>query len=205
MLNNAPSLLGQLLALVIAAALVMGSPGPSTISVTAIGAAFGWRRAAPFVGGAIMGTIIALLAVAAGVVAILLATPNLAPILIAASAIYILYLAFRIATAPPLSSDDGNVAAPSFAGGFALAIANPKAYLAIGAIFAQAQFAGLSPAAAGALKIAVLAVMIVLIHLAWLMIGAVFARALRDPATSRMVNRILALLLVVATLPALMT
>ncbi|TIR78144.1 MAG: LysE family translocator, partial [Mesorhizobium sp.] len=33
----------QVLALVMAATVVMGSPGPATISVTAVGAAFGLR------------------------------------------------------------------------------------------------------------------------------------------------------------------
>lgn len=104
------------LSLIVASLLVMGSPGPSTISVTAVGAAFGLRRSIAYLSGLIAGTIGVLLAVAAGVVSVLLAVPQLAPMLLAASAAYILYLACKIATAPPLSMYDEAAAAPSFGG-----------------------------------------------------------------------------------------
>ncbi|NDH60270.1 MAG: LysE family translocator [Alphaproteobacteria bacterium] len=185
----------MLLSLIVASLLVMGSPGPSTISVTAVGAAFGLHRSIPYLAGLIAGTIAVLLAVATGLVAVLLAVPQLAPVLLAASAAYILYLAFRIATAPPLSTPDGTVAAPSCAGGVLLAIANPKAYVAIAAVFAASM---LDPWT----KVAVLGAMIVLIHLAWLLAGAVLARVFRDPVWSRRVNRVFAAALVVTTVYA---
>ena len=100
----------MLLSLVVASLLVMGSPGPSTISVTAVGAAFGLRRSIAYMSGLVAGTIAVLLVVATGVAAALFAVPRLAPVLVVASAAYILYLAFRIATASPLSRQQ----APSF-------------------------------------------------------------------------------------------
>ena len=96
-----------LAALVLASAAVMGSPGPSTMSVTAVGAAFGLRRSLDFLWGLTSGTIAVLIAVATGLFALLLSVPRLAPLLLAASGAYILYLAFKIATAPPLSTADG--------------------------------------------------------------------------------------------------
>ena len=71
----------------------MGSPGPSTISVTAVGAAFGLRRSLAYLCGLILGTTVVLLAVATGLAAMLLSVPHIAPLLIAASAAYMLYLA----------------------------------------------------------------------------------------------------------------
>jgi threonine/homoserine/homoserine lactone efflux protein len=94
-----------MLALLLAAAIVMGSPGPSTASVTAVGAAFGFRRSLGYTAGLIAGTSAVLLAVAAGVVAALLTIPHAEPVLMTASAIYILWLAWRIANAPPLFED----------------------------------------------------------------------------------------------------
>lgn len=187
----------MLLSLIVASLLVMGSPGPSTISVTAVGAALGFRRSLGYLSGLVAGTIAVLLAVATGVVAVLLAEPQLAPVLLAASAAYILYLAFRIATAPPLSKHDETVAAPSFMGGVLLAIANPKAYVAIAAVFAASM---LGPV----LKIAVLGAMIVLIHLAWLLAGAAFSRVFHDPVWSRRVNLAFAAALVATTAYAVM-
>ncbi|MBV9245274.1 MAG: LysE family transporter, partial [Methylobacteriaceae bacterium] len=123
----------SLLALILASAVVMGSPGPSTLSVTAVGAAYGWRRSLKYACGLILGTAAVLLAVAVGVVTFLLSIPHGASLLVAVAAVYILYLAFKIATAPPLAAGTDQAAAPALAGGFLLAIANPKAYLAIAA------------------------------------------------------------------------
>jgi threonine/homoserine/homoserine lactone efflux protein len=185
-----------LLALVLASAIVMGSPGPATISVTAIGAAFGLRRSLLYLGGIILGTIAVLLAVAFGVVAILLSLPHIAPVLVAASAAYIIYLAYRIGTAPPLSRHGARTPAPSFAGGFLLGVANPKAWVAIGAVFAGSTLAAGNPTLDAALKTAVLAVMIVVIHLGWLLAGTSFSRVLYDPVKSRIVNVVFAAALV---------
>lgn len=174
----------------------MGSPGPSTISVTAVGAAFGLRRSIAYTSGLIAGTVLVLLAVSTGVLAMLLAVPRIAPVLLVASAGYILYLAFRIATAPPLTTPDRSRDAPSFAGGLLLALANPKAYVAIAAVFAGSPLAP-------SVKIAALSGMVVLIHVAWLAAGAAFAQVLRDPVWSRRVNVSLAVALVAATVYSL--
>ncbi|AZO11316.1 MULTISPECIES: LysE family translocator [unclassified Mesorhizobium] len=190
----------QVLALVIAAAVVMGSPGPATISVTAIGAAFGLRPSLRYTSGVVLGTIAVLVVVAAGIFGMLASTPRLAPMLAVASAGYILYLAFKIATAPPLTERGTTAARPSFLGGFVLAVANPKAYVAIGAVLAgvasQTDVLGL-PA-----RLLVLAAMIVAIHVLWLLAGTVFARLLRDPLASRAINLVFAATLVLTTASA---
>jgi threonine/homoserine/homoserine lactone efflux protein len=188
----------QLLALVLAAAVVMGSPGPATVSVTAIGAAFGLRNSLRYTSGVIVGTIAVLLIVAAGVMAVLASLPKLTPLLAVASAAYILYLAFKIATAPPLAERAGASAVPTFLGGFLLAIANPKAYVAIAAVL------GTFPRANGGdlgipASLAVLALMIVAIHVLWLLAGAAFARFLRQPLASRIINLVFAATLVLTT------
>ncbi len=195
-----PSQLWQPLAtLILASLVVMGSPGPSTMSVTAVGAAFGFRRSLPYLSGIVLGTIAVLLAVATGTVAVLLAVPRIAPILVGVSAVYILYLAFRIATAPPLSRHSDDRAAPSFAGGFLLAVANPKAYVAIAAVFAGTRLTGEAGALDAGLKVTVLGLMIVVIHLGWLLAGAALSRVLSDPVRSRIANLAFAAVLVATT------
>jgi threonine/homoserine/homoserine lactone efflux protein len=195
---------GSALTLIMASLVVMGSPGPSTISATAVGAAYGFRRSLIYVGGLILGTTTVLLAVALGVVTILLSIPHGAPALIAVSTIYVGYLALRIATAPPLANRSNQVAAPAFAGGFLLAIANPKAYLAIASVFAATTIFREDHALDAAVKTALLGAMIVVIHLCWLLAGASLSRWLRDPAISRIVNVGLAGILVVTTVLALL-
>jgi threonine/homoserine/homoserine lactone efflux protein len=193
-----------LLTLVAAAVVMMGSPGPSTMSVTAVGAAFGPRRSLPYAGGLVLGTSTVLLAVATGVVALILSVPRLGPVLGVISALYILYLAVKIATAPPLSAGGRDIRAPSFGGGYLLAIANPKAYFAIAAVFTSATLALGSPLRDAALKSAVLVLLIILIHAAWLFAGVSLARLLRDPLRSRIANALFAAVLVGTGLLALL-
>jgi len=198
-----PALWRPLVGLLVASVVVMGSPGPSTISVTAVGAAYGFRRSLSYMSGLIAGTTAVLFAVAIGVVAILLSIQGGASVLVTVSAVYILYLAFKIATAPPLASRAGEVAAPAFGGGFLLAIANPKAYLAIAAVFAGSGSLFGDHALDALAKTAILTVMIVLIHVCWLLAGASLSRMLHDPRRSRIVNVSLAASLVVMTAVAL--
>lgn len=191
-------------ALLLASAALMGSPGPSTISVTAAGAAFGLRRSLGYALGLVLGTCLVLLVVATGTFALLTAVPGLAPVLTAASAAYIVYLAIRIARAPPLSEQGPAATAPSPVGGLLLAAANPKAYVAIAAVFAGSKLPGLSPAAEALGKTVLLAVMVVLIHLGWLLAGASLSRVLRDPRASRIVNVTLAVVLVATSVLAVL-
>lgn len=189
-------------AMLLTCAALMGSPGPSTLSVTAAGAAFGLRRSLAYALGLILGTTAVLLVVATGTFAVLLSIPRLASWLTVASAVYIVYLATQIARAPPLQNV--TVAAPSFTGGLFLAAANPKAYMAIAAVFAGSNLEGLSPMAEALVKTVVLTVMIVLIHLVWLLIGTWLARMLRNPLASRVVNLVLAMSLLVTSVLAVL-
>ncbi len=192
------------LTLILASVVIMGSPGPSTMSATAVGAAYGFRRSLLYGCGLILGTIAVLFAVAVGVVTLLLSIPHGAPVLVAVSAAYILYLAFRIATAPPLPSRRDEVVVPAFAGGFLLAVANPKAYLAIAAVFAGTSIIGENSALDAAVKIALLGVMIVIIHMCWLLAGASLSRVLQHATSARIVNVSLAAGLLVTTAIALL-
>ena len=169
------------------------------MSVTAVGAVYGFRRSLKYAGGLIVGTTAVLFTVAIGIMTVVLSIPHAAPVLLTISVVYILYLAFRIAAAPPLMGQRDRVAAPAFAGGLLLAIGNPKAYLAIAAVFAGSRIFGGNPALDAVVKTALLSVMIVIIHMAWLSAGASLSRVLQDPTSSRVVNVSLAVGMVVMT------
>jgi threonine/homoserine/homoserine lactone efflux protein len=183
--------------LILTSLAIMGTPGPATISLTAAGSAYGMRRSLAYLAGIIAGTAAVLLAVATGITAALLALPAVRPALILAGAAYIVWLAYHIATAPPLAEGRAELSAPGLAGGALLGVANPKAWIAIAAVFASARLAG-GTAADAAAKVAVLTVMIVFINTAWLAAGSSLAPLLRDPGRARLVNRGLAAVLVVA-------
>jgi threonine/homoserine/homoserine lactone efflux protein len=194
---------GSVAPLVLAAAAIMGSPGPATISLVAVVAAYGVRRSLPYACGLVAGSGLVLVAVATGVTATLLAVPALGSLLIAGSAAYILWLAYHIATAPPLSAQRAAADAPSLAGGTVLGVANPKGWVAMAAVFASARLADTAATDAAA-KTAVLAVMIVLIMTVWLIAGASLAPMLRYPQRARIVNATLAAALVGATAAAVL-
>lgn len=192
------AILHSIVSLVAAGLVVMGSPGPAVISVAAVGAAYGPSRSLAYLGGIIAGTTLVLLAVAAGVMSLLMAHPRIAPALQALSCAYMVYLAVRIATAPPFAQAV-SMRVPGFGGGLLLALANPKAWLALGAVFGGTTIAAVSHLAGSLIKVAVLSAMIVVIHLCWLLAGSAFARLLRRPGTARAVNLLFAALLLAGT------
>jgi threonine/homoserine/homoserine lactone efflux protein len=192
-----PTPLGAAGALVLTSLAIMGSPGPATISLTAAGSAHGVRRSIGYLAGIVIGTTLVLVAVATGITAALLAVPALRSVLLAVSAAYILWLAYHLATAPPLA-DRTESKAPSLVGGAVLGVANPKAWVAIAAVFASAHLANAATTDAAA-KTAFLSVVIVLINAGWLVAGASLAPLLRDPRRGRIVNAALAAALVGAT------
>ena len=177
---------------------IMGSPGPATISLIAAGSVYGVRRSLPYLAGIIVGTTIVLVAIATGITAALLAVPAIGSVLIGISAAYILWLAYHIATAPPLSEQTGAMDAPSLAGGALLGVANPKSWVAIAAVFTSAHLAD-DAATDAAAKIAVLTAMIIMILATWLVAGTSLAPMLREPRRARVVNAALAVVLVGAT------
>jgi threonine/homoserine/homoserine lactone efflux protein len=198
-----PLQVGAVGTLIFAALAIMGSPGPSTISLVGASVTYGVRRSTAYCLGLILGTIVVLLAAATGVTAVLLARPALRWVLIIAATAYILWLAYHIATAPPLSEQTRADHHPRFMDGLILGIINPKAWIAITAVFASARLADTALADA-TLKIPLLAFMVAGIHAIWLLVGRLMVPAMRKPRLSRAINIALAALLVVASVLALL-
>lgn len=186
--------------LIFASLALMGSPGPATISLAATGAAYGFTRGVPYLLGICAGTTGVLLTVALGITGLVLALPGATNVLIILAALYILYLAYKIATAPPLSAQTGSGSAPRLWNGLALALANPKAYAAIGAVFSGFTLVNDQPASDAIFKVMVLTGMIILINSVWLAVGASLAKAFRSPTASRIINLCFAALLVISVI-----
>jgi threonine/homoserine/homoserine lactone efflux protein len=195
---------GNLMLLLLAAIPLVASPGPATMGVAAVGAAYGARAGLPYFAGIVAGTWSVLLLIATGITGVVLAAPALVSLITVAAAAYILYLAYRIATAPVGAAAMSAARAPAFPGGYLLAIANPKAYAALGAVYA-----GNTVTIAGLLldtvaKILTLAILILAVNTAWLLFGAAFARYLRHPTIGRATNVAFAALLVLSVAVAIL-
>jgi threonine/homoserine/homoserine lactone efflux protein len=172
-----------------------GSPGPATLSLAAAGAAFGTRRVAGYLVGIVVGMIAVMAITASGVVGLLVAVPGVAPVVTVAAALYFVWLAWRIASAPPLSADGGDRQSPSFLGGFGLSLVNPKGYAAMAALFSGFVLLRGRLALDAGVKIALLTGVIVLVNVLWLLGGAMLTRFFRDPRSNRIINIAFAVLL----------
>ena len=180
-----------------------GSPGPATLSLTATGAAFGTRRGLGYGAGITLGMLAVMALTASGVVAVVLARPGLAPVVTVLAALYFLYLAFRIATAPPLAKANSDAAAPSFIAGFTLSLVNPKGYAAMTALFSGFALLPQQPAVDAGVKISLLFLVIAAVNIAWLLAGSSLTRLFRDPRSNRIVNLIFAVLLLASLAAAI--
>jgi len=191
-----------LLSLWLAAIPLMASPGPATISLAASGAAFGIRRSLPYAAGVMSGTAAVLVMVALGLSAIIVAVPPVALALAVAAGAYVLYLAWKIATAPVGPGAEAVASEPGFPAGFGLAAANPKAFAAFAALTGAHRLLA-DPVLDAAAKVGALSVIIVLSGGVWLLFGARFAALLRRPRIGRVVNVGFALMLLASVVMAL--
>ena len=187
----------------LAAVALAGSPGPATLSLTATGAAFGASRGAAYLAGIVVGMVAVMAVVASGLVGLLLAVPGATPVVTVLAAAYFLYLAWRIATAPPLSQDAGERRAPTFTGGLLLSLINPQGYAAMAALYSGFVLVHDRLALDVAVKMAVLVLIITAVNVAWLFAGAALTRLFREPRTNRAINVAFAVLLVASVAFAL--
>ncbi|MDE2450030.1 MAG: LysE family translocator [Gammaproteobacteria bacterium] len=194
----------DLLGFVLAGFALAGSPGPATLSLAATGAAFGTRRGLGFMTGIVVGMVAVMGITATGVTGVLLALPGAAPVVTAMAVVYFVYLAFRIATAPPLAERTEQRRRPSFPGGVFLSLVNPKGYVAMAALFSGFVLSRDHLVLDVAAKLIVLAAIITAVNLAWLIAGAALTRFLRDPGTSGSINVTFAALLVASVAVALL-
>ncbi len=193
----------DVLALWSAAVPLMGSPGPATLSLAGIGVSFGAKRGFRYLAGIVLGTTAVLVLIATGITGLVLSMPFLVDVLVALALLYILYLAWKIATAPPLGARVAAGRPPALAGGLVLALANPKAFAAIGAVYASHDLTG-DPIENAIAKVVALALVIVTVNSVWLVLGSAFSTILTNPRSARVVNVGFALCLVATVVWALL-
>ncbi|MEE1925897.1 LysE family translocator [Pseudomonas sp. 148P] len=169
------------------------SPGPVNLVALASGARHGLRPALRHVTGATLGFCLLLLLIGFGLHAVLLRWPGLTEALRWAGILFLLYMAWKLA------SDDGRLGdgdphkAPGYFHGAAMQWLNPKAWLAcvagVGAFVGQGE---------SALLWQFTLIYLVICYLSlgsWAWAGTVIRRHLEEPRRMRLFNRTLAGLL----------
>jgi threonine/homoserine/homoserine lactone efflux protein len=193
-----------LLGFILAGLALAGSPGPATLSLAATGAAFGARRGLGYMTGINLGMLGVMAITASGVVGLLLAMPGATPVVIGLSSAYFLYLAWRIATAPPLEDAGAKRRQPTFVAGVGLSLVNPKGYAAMAAMFSGFVLIRDRLDLDVTAKIAVLAVIIGAVNIAWLLMGAALTRYFKERRSNRIINVTFAVLLIASVAVALL-
>jgi threonine/homoserine/homoserine lactone efflux protein len=181
-----------------------GSPGPNTLSLVATGAAFGARRGLAYLAGLTVGMVVVMAITATGVIGLILTLPGATPVVTVIAGLYFVYLAFRIATAPPLGEITETHREPSLVAGIVQSLINPKAYAAMAALFSGFILVRRQLALDFAAKVVVATIIIVIVNVAWLAGGAALTRWFRDPKANRLINVGFAVLLLVSVSAALL-
>ncbi len=183
---------------ILSAIALAGSPGPNTLSLTAASAAFGPRRVTGYFTGLLAGMVLVMAIVASGLVGLVFAIPGVSPFVVGAAALYFVYLAWRIAMAPPLGDSAGTGQPPTFVAGMMLSLVNAKGYAAMAALFSSFVLVRDRVAIDALSKTAVLVVVIAAVNFGWMFAGAALSGLFRDPRTNRIVNVAFAILLLVS-------
>jgi threonine/homoserine/homoserine lactone efflux protein len=191
------------------------TPGPNNIMLMSSGVNFGFRRSLPHMAGVALGFPVMLAILGIGFGATILAMPSFRDIVSVLGILYLLWLAWHIAsadtsgglrqTADTGASDDGpgRPRRPmSFLAASAFQWINAKAWvMAIGMLALYAP-QGVSVTRGIAIVVAVNLVIAVFSTVTWTAFGSALAVWLRDPMRLKVFNVAMALLLIATLIPA---
>ena len=191
-----------LAALVAFAFVTSATPGPNNMMLMASGANFGFRRTIPHMLGVGLGFVAMVVLVGAGLTHVFDAYPVSYTVLQAVSVAYLLYLAWKIATAAPLADTARRGTPITFVQAALFQWVNPKAWaMALTAIsvYAPSQSPGaivLVAAVFGAVNLPTVT--------SWTVLGQQMRRFLTNPTRLRVFNVVMAVLLVASLYPVIL-
>ncbi|PWC80359.1 lysine transporter LysE [Azospirillum sp. TSH100] len=178
------------------------TPGPNNMMVLASGVNFGLTRSVPHIVGISIGFSIMVVLVGAGLSAVFDTYPVIHDILRCVGAVYLVHLAWRIATSSPLGrADDRTAQRPmGFLAAAAFQWVNPKAWImALGAITTYL------PQQTSIMGVAVLALIFAVVNAPcvgiWAIFGVGLRRLLTKPSYVGAFNITMAALLVLSLYP----
>lgn len=164
------------------------TPGPGVLSIAGVGSGYGYRPGLAYLGGLWVGNNLVAALVISGVAAAALALPWLRAVLLWGSALYLLWLAAKIAFAGTRIAFIHSESSPGFWNGLALQPINPKAYAVNTALFSGFAFLPGALAAETAIKLVIFNVIWIPIHIAWLWAGVTLRRLDLAPGIQRAIN-----------------
>lgn len=178
----------EMLLFTLAAIMLLGSPGPGIAALLAVGRDSGMRGGLRFFWGLQIGLALAAGISAAGLFSMIQALPGATMMMIVAATLYLIWLAWKIASAP-VGLPAGASAFPATArGGFLLGITNPKSYVAFVSLMASYGIVRQPAWADSGLKWLICVAVMIIVDLIWLWLGVVVGRAALSPRAERIMN-----------------
>lgn len=177
------------------------TPGPNNVMLMTTGLNHGVRYALPAMAGVVSGFLMLVMSVGFGLGALFTAYPVIYVFLEYAGGLYLLYLAYQIATSKPPQLGDVKKRKPlSYFQAVSIQALNPKGWVM--AIGAAATYASIAEYPYNTITItAIFGFFGIWSGLAWASFGAFLQRFLHKPKTLRAFNIVMALLLVVSLYP----
>lgn len=190
--------------LTVSTVLLLGSPGPATLTLAAVGATSGIRGGLPFLVGILLGLVVCIVTAAFGIAFVFESYPGAVVTVQLLGAVYLLWIAYKIGSAPVLGEkSEASSSRPAVKDGFVLNLLNPKAYAAFAALFSQF----LIPTKSSALSFVVTGVacfgLVVIIDFLWLAAGTAIRSLFSHERYNRPVRVAFAILIIIATAIAL--
>ncbi|WP_150460496.1 LysE family translocator [Nesterenkonia ebinurensis] len=179
-----------------------GTPGPNNTIAMASGANYGFRRTIPCIAGVNVGFPVMLISVGMGLGGALTQWPWILDVLRPIGVLYLLWLAWHIATAPTNVEARGQGKPPGFVQMALFQFVNPKAWtLVVAAVSTYTGFMG-----SFFVEVLVIAGFALVFSTpctaVWALLGVGAGKVISKPAHMRAFNTIMAGLLVVSLIPA---
>tara|TARA_B100000963_G_scaffold240730_1_gene210650 strand:+ start:93 stop:680 length:588 start_codon:yes stop_codon:yes gene_type:complete len=181
----------------------VATPGPANMAMMATGARFGFRAALPFVVGVVLGKQLIIWPIGYGIMEFATKIPQLFEILKFLSALYIIWLAWRVANMR-LSYGASSLEAPGFWSGLLVHPLNPKAWAMILAGFTNFVDGGTTTFYATLYIAASLLIIQIICHPIWTLFGDRIAKFIIGKKYERFFMWFLALVTVIFVLMALL-
>lgn len=173
------------------------TPGAGNVTLLSISNRHGFSTALPFVAGTNFGVLIVFVGASAGVVSLLTLYPQLYTLMKYAGAAYLLYIAWGMARFT-LTEVQMTEKVSGFASGTLIQVLNPKAWIAAMTVFSQFTVASDNYFMQIAMITFIFVAVTTLCTLAWAYFGSVLKKLLKSPQQLLLVNRSLAMILVVS-------
>jgi len=188
---------------VISAVGLLGSPGPAIACLLAVGRAETVLVGLRYLTGMLIGLATAAAACAAGIVSAREALPSLFTVLSIVAGIYLVYLAYKIATAPVGAVRAERRLPSTFWAGLMVGLSNPKAYVAFISLFASHILFHANEFADNLVKWVLTVAVMIAVDTAWLFVGVSLKKANFNEQFERVMNYTLGAMVLVTTFLAL--